>query len=97
MIKRDTKSSDAAQKSVHSKKKKLNELFVDVFEKLTTVFNSSGELIRSEINGSLIAKSFLAGQPRLKIGLSENISIGRKGIYKNNYIYIMKVVMVQLF
>ena len=40
-----------------------NEVFVDLIERLTILFNSSGSVLRSEINGMIQMKSFLQGSP----------------------------------
>ncbi|XP_071835106.1 AP-4 complex subunit mu-1-like isoform X1 [Apostichopus japonicus] len=53
------------------------EIFLDVIEKLSAVITSNGSIITSEVNGSVQVRSFLSGDPELKIGLSDNIVIGK--------------------
>lgn len=46
----NTVSSSAVERSVKDKNQK-NEIFVDVFEKLNVLFNSSGYVINQQIEG----------------------------------------------
>ena len=57
--------------------KKKNEIFVDIIEKLTVLFNSNGYVVNSSIDGCIQMKSFLAGNPELRLALNEDLSIGR--------------------
>jgi len=53
---KNTKSSKAIEKSVVAReysKKKKNEIFVDVYEKISILFNSSGYTINSAIDGCI--------------------------------------------
>eukprot|EP01062_Namystynia_karyoxenos_P051984 TRINITY_DN411_c0_g1_i1.p1 TRINITY_DN411_c0_g1~~TRINITY_DN411_c0_g1_i1.p1 ORF type:complete len:454 (+),score=193.38 TRINITY_DN411_c0_g1_i1:133-1494(+) len=76
-----TKQAADAQKSVISKsgdkEGRKNEVFVDVLERLNAVFNSNGTLVNQEINGAIIMKSFLVGTPNLRLGLNEDLVVGR--------------------
>jgi len=76
-----TKQAADAQKSVISrtgeKDGRKNEVFVDVLERLNAVFNANGTLVNQEINGAIIMKSFLVGTPSLRLGLNEDLVVGR--------------------
>ncbi|XP_065052428.1 uncharacterized protein LOC135681755 [Rhopilema esculentum] len=77
-----TLPSNASNVSVHSTTKKggrKNEVFIDVLERLTVLFAADGNLIRSEIDGCIQVKSFLAGNPEIRIGLNEDIVFGHPG------------------
>eukprot|EP00033_Pygsuia_biforma_P005073 GCRY01005566.1.p1 GENE.GCRY01005566.1~~GCRY01005566.1.p1 ORF type:complete len:453 (+),score=111.96 GCRY01005566.1:196-1554(+) len=52
-----------------------NELFVDIFERLTVLFGTDGSVLRQEVDGSVQVKSFLKQHPELLIGLNENLTI----------------------
>eukprot|EP00922_Rhytidocystis_sp_ex-Travisia-forbesii_P055276 GHVS01081864.1.p1 GENE.GHVS01081864.1~~GHVS01081864.1.p1 ORF type:complete len:511 (+),score=100.99 GHVS01081864.1:230-1534(+) len=52
---------------------KKNEIFLDVVEKLNLLVSSNGNVLRSEILGSLKMKSFLSGMPELKLGLNDKL------------------------
>jgi len=54
-----------------------NEIFVDLIERITVITNTSGSVLKSEIDGSVRMKSFLRGNPDLKLGLNEDLVIGR--------------------
>jgi AP-4 complex subunit mu-1 len=58
-------------------KKKKNEIFVDIFERLSITFNSSGYVLNSSIDGTIQMKSYLAGNPELRLALNEELVIGR--------------------
>ena len=53
----------------HSK----NEVFLDVIEKLNLLISSSGNVLRSEVLGTVRMKCFLSGMPELKLGLNDKV------------------------
>eukprot|EP01138_Halocafeteria_seosinensis_P010564 gb/GECG01010786.1/.p1 GENE.gb/GECG01010786.1/~~gb/GECG01010786.1/.p1 ORF type:complete len:461 (+),score=48.25 gb/GECG01010786.1/:1-1383(+) len=60
-----------------SRKGKKNEIFVDILERLSVVFNANGYVLNSTIDGTIQMKSFLSGNPPLRIALNEDLMIGR--------------------
>lgn len=48
-----------------------NEIFLDVIEKLNMLVAASGNILRSEVYGTVKMKSFLSGMPELKLGLND--------------------------
>ncbi len=48
-----------------------NEIFLDVIEKLNMLVAASGNILRSEVFGTVKMKSFLSGMPELKLGLND--------------------------
>jgi AP-1 complex subunit mu len=54
-------------------KYKKNEIFLDVVEKLNLLVSANGQVLRSEIIGTLKMKSLLSGMPELKLGLNDKI------------------------
>lgn len=58
-------------------KKRKNEIFVDIFEKINITFNSSGYVMNSSIDGTIQMKSYLAGNPHLKLALNEELVVGK--------------------
>lgn len=50
-----------------------NEVFLDVIEKVNILVSGSGNLLRSEIVGKLMMKSYLSGMPNLKLGLNDRL------------------------
>ncbi|GKV46943.1 hypothetical protein SLEP1_g53900 [Rubroshorea leprosula] len=59
--------------------RKREEIFVDIIEKLSVTFSSSGYILTSEIDGTIQMKSFLTGNPEIRLALNEDLSIGREG------------------
>ena len=53
----------------------INEIFVDIYEKINILFNSSGYIINSSIDGCIQMKSYLNGNPALKLMLNEDIAM----------------------
>lgn len=60
----------------HRQNKQKNEIYVDILEKLTVLFNSNGLVVNSSIDGSIQMKSFLSGNPELRLALNEDLVIG---------------------
>jgi len=54
-----------------------SEIFVDVLERLTVLFNSSGNLVNSTVDGCIQLKSYLWGNPSLSLALNEDLVVGR--------------------
>ena len=86
LSKSKTKHSSAVHKPISVSRKRdknhRNEIFVDILERLTVTFNSTGYIIASEIDGCIQMKSYLSGNPQLRLALNEDLQIG-KG--KDNY------------
>lgn len=94
MVNPRTASASAVHKpvvsSVNEKGKKANspnqknEIFVDILEKLNVVYSLSGYILNSSIDGCIQMKSYLAGNPELRLALNEDLVIGR---HQNNTSY----------
>ncbi|THF96596.1 hypothetical protein TEA_010077 [Camellia sinensis var. sinensis] len=59
--------------------RKREEIFVDIIEKINITFSSSGYILTSEIDGTIQMKSYLTGNPEIRLALNEDLSIGRDG------------------
>ena len=81
MFNKNKKTSDNTKKSVIDPKNP-NEIYVDILEKLTVLFNSSGKLINSNVDGCIKMKSYLKNSPELTIVLNDEVDIG-KGMYSS--------------
>ncbi|XP_015884948.1 AP-4 complex subunit mu isoform X1 [Ziziphus jujuba] len=66
--------------------RKREEIFVDIIEKISVTFSSSGYILTSEIDGTIQMKSYLTGNPEIRLALNDDLSIGRSGrsIYDYN-------------
>jgi AP-4 complex subunit mu-1 len=71
----NTLPSTAPSKSIQNSKN--NEIFVDVLEKVTVLFNQHGYIINSSIDGSIVMKSFLHGNPELRLSFNDDIAFGK--------------------
>jgi AP-4 complex subunit mu-1 len=55
-----------------------NEIFVDILERLNVLFSANGYVLNSTIDGCIQMKSYLAGNPELRLALNEDLVIGKK-------------------
>jgi len=60
-------------------KHKKNEIFLDVVEKVNLLVATNGNVLHSEILGSIRMKSFLSGMPELKLGLNDKLMLEATG------------------
>ncbi|EPS62106.1 hypothetical protein M569_12689, partial [Genlisea aurea] len=63
--------------------RKREEIFVDIIEKISVTFSSSGYILTSEIDGTIQMKSYLTGNPEIRLALNDDLYIGRSGV--SNY------------
>ncbi|KAL2317635.1 hypothetical protein Fmac_031511 [Flemingia macrophylla] len=56
--------------------RKREEIFVDIIEKISITFSSSGYILTSEIDGTIQMKSYLSGNPEIRLALNDDLSIG---------------------
>jgi AP-4 complex subunit mu-1 len=80
-MKSNFKSSTAVRKPIavtgDQAKKGENEIFCDILEQLNVVFNAGGQVLNSSIEGRIQMKSYLAGNPELRLALNEDLVIGK--------------------
>jgi len=63
-----------------------NEVFLDVVESLNLLVSASGQVLHSEIVGSVKMRVYLSGMPELRLGLNDKIlfeNTGRQGRQKS--------------
>jgi AP-4 complex subunit mu-1 len=65
--------------------KKREEVFVDIIEKISVTFNASGYVLTSEIDGTIQMKSYLTGNPEIKVGLSDDLAVGVRSNNNNTF------------
>eukprot|EP00697_Spironema_sp_BW2_P011108 gnl/Spiro4/26697_TR13261_c0_g1_i1.p1 gnl/Spiro4/26697_TR13261_c0_g1~~gnl/Spiro4/26697_TR13261_c0_g1_i1.p1 ORF type:complete len:272 (+),score=69.43 gnl/Spiro4/26697_TR13261_c0_g1_i1:554-1369(+) len=56
---------------------KKNEIFVDLIEKISVTFNHNGYITNSEIDGFVQLKSYLSGNPELRLALNQDLTVGK--------------------
>jgi len=55
---------------------KKNEIFVDILERINVLFSPNGYVLNSSVDGCIQMKSYLAGNPELRLALNEDLVIG---------------------
>eukprot|EP01135_Chromosphaera_perkinsii_P010490 Nk52_evm1s2151 gene=Nk52_evmTU1s2151 len=60
-------------------KYRKNEVFLDVIESVNMLASASGNVLRSEILGSIKMRVFLSGMPELRLGLNDKIVFEQTG------------------
>jgi AP-4 complex subunit mu-1 len=77
-------ATTATGRSVNTNQK--NEIFVDILERLNVLFSNNGYLLNSTIDGCIQMKSYLAGNPELRLALNEDLTIGRDAPRRGNVV-----------
>ena len=70
-------------------KYRKNEVFLDVIESVNLLVNTNGNVLRSEIVGSVKMKVYLTGMPELRLGLNDKVlfeNTGRKFSFYSIYL-----------
>mmetsp|Transcript_18984 Transcript_18984/g.27038 ORF Transcript_18984/g.27038 Transcript_18984/m.27038 type:complete len:495 (+) Transcript_18984:69-1553(+) len=70
-------SVDADGKKTSLAVNQKNEIFVDILERLSVLFSSNGYVLNSTIDGCIQMKSYLAGNPQLRLALNEDLIVGK--------------------
>lgn len=90
MVNPKTASASAVHKPViasanqNKKTPGKNEIFVDILERLNVLFSNNGYVLNSTIDGCIQMKSYLAGNPQLRLALNEDLIVGKdapQGMY----------------
>jgi len=68
-----TAASNAVGWRTDGIKHNKNEIFLDVIEKVNILVSNTGNVLRSEILGTVRMKSSLSGMPELKLGLNDKV------------------------
>ncbi|MCQ2821620.1 MAG: AP-4 complex subunit mu [archaeon] len=88
ILNKSTTSGESTKKPISQmtdSKSKKNEIFVDIIEKITVLFNSNGSLINYGVDGCIKMKSYLRGNPELRLVLNDDVSFSRSS-YSGSYI-----------
>jgi AP-2 complex subunit mu-1 len=56
---------------------KSNEVYIDIVENINLLINKAGEIIKSDILGSVQVKSALSGWPECKFGMNDKLQIAQ--------------------
>lgn len=72
-------------------KYRKNEVFLDVIESVHLLVNANGNVLRSEIVGSVKMKVYLTGMPELRLGLNDKILFENTGRSKSKAVELEDV------
>ncbi|KAJ2378741.1 clathrin associated protein complex medium subunit [Coemansia sp. RSA 2607] len=56
---------------------KKNEAFVDVIESVNLILSAKGTVLRADVQGQIVMRSFLSGMPECKFGLNDKLVLDR--------------------
>lgn len=56
-----------------------NEVYIDVMETVSILTSTTGQVLRSEINGKVMMKTQLTGMPECKFGLNDKLIMEKEG------------------
>lgn len=62
--------------------KQKNEIFVDIYELISVTFNANVSALSSSIDGSIQMKSYLSGNPELRLALNDDLQIAKPSAQK---------------
>ena len=54
-------------------KYRKNEVFLDVVEHVNLLMSASGQVLKSDVTGEVVMKTFLTGMPECKFGLNDKL------------------------
>jgi AP-2 complex subunit mu-1 len=54
-------------------KYKKNEVYLDIVEHISALMSPQGAVLRADVHGTLMMKTFLTGMPEIKVGLNDRI------------------------
>jgi AP-2 complex subunit mu-1 len=77
---------------------KKNEVFMDVLEAVNVLMSADGTVLRSDVSGKIVMKTYLSGMPECQFGLNDKLlmdketerraAMGRRGAGKNSSVAI---------
>jgi AP-2 complex subunit mu-1 len=58
-------------------KYRKNECFVDVIESIHVLISSKGVVLRQDVSGQVVMRSYLSGMPECKLGLNDKVQMDK--------------------
>lgn len=55
-----------------------NEVYIDVLEEVNLLMSSEGEILRNDVSGKIIMRTYLTGMPECKFGINDKILVDSK-------------------
>jgi AP-2 complex subunit mu-1 len=56
-----------------------NELFIDVVEAVNILVSQKGTILRGDVSGQIMMKSYLSGMPECKFGMNDKLVVDKEG------------------
>ena len=84
--------TNAVNWRVEGIKHRKNEVFLDVIESVNLLVSSSGNVLRSEIVGSVKMRVFLSGMPELRLGLNDKVQFESSGRGMPHHPILLRVI-----
>lgn len=72
-------------------KYRKNEVFLDVIESVSLLVSATGNVLRSEVLGSIKMRTYLSGMPDLQLGLNDKVLFESTGRSKNKSVELEDV------
>jgi len=63
-------------------KYRKNEVFLDVLESVNLLMSTKGDILRSDVSGKIVMKTYLSGMPECKFGLNDKLVMERENKQK---------------
>jgi len=63
-------------------KYRKNEVFLDVLESVNLLMSTKGDILRSDVSGKIVMKTYLTGMPECKFGLNDKLVMEREAKQK---------------
>jgi AP-2 complex subunit mu-1 len=54
-------------------KYRKNEVYIDVFESVNLLMSNKGVVLKSDVSGKIVMKTFLSGMPECKFGMNDKL------------------------
>jgi len=64
-------------------KYRKNEVFIDVLEAVNLLVSTKGAILRADVSGKVICKTFLSGMPECKFGLNDKLAMAQESKNKS--------------
>jgi len=65
-------------------KYRKNEVFLDVVEHVNLLMSANGQVLKSDVTGEVVMKTFLSGMPECKFGLNDKLMMQSEGKKKDS-------------
>ena len=57
---------------------KRNEVFIDVLESVNLLLSTNGTVLRNDVSGAVMCKTYLSGMPECKFGLNDKLTLDKE-------------------